>query len=131
MPASKRVLLVNDDKKDSDKIKEMFKNTGVKISTAGSEFGMFNTIEEYGKTADMVVIDLELKKSDGLELVDKLRHNDKYKDLPVVVLGETVGTDTILKIKEMNVNSLVKKPINRDLLVDRVRSILKLKPNNK
>ncbi len=78
---------------------------------------MFNTIEEYGKTADMVLIDLELKKSDGLELVDKLRHNDKYKDLPVVVLGETVSTDTILKIKEMNVNSLVKKPLIRTYLL--------------
>lgn len=126
MQVSKRILLVNDNKEDTNQIKNMFKNTGVKISSAGSEFGMFNSIEEYGKLADMIMLDLTLQKSNSLDLLGKLRNNEKYKNLPVVVLGDHIAKDTLMKIKELNVSSMVKKPVNKDILLERVRKILNL-----
>lgn len=126
MPASKRILLVNDNKKATQEIKDMFKNTGLRISTAGSEFGMFNSIEEYGKVADMVMLDLALKKGDSLTLLTKLRQNEKYQNLPVIILGESVEKETLLKMKEMRVHTMMKKPVNRDLLLQRIRTILNM-----
>ncbi len=75
----KRILIVEDSPTVVEHIKIMLKNSNVKVFNAGSEFGMMQSIESYGKLVDLILMDLTLKTENGMDLIRNLRANDKYK----------------------------------------------------
>lgn len=124
MLANKRILVVDDQPDDLESIKKIYKNTGIRINQAGSEFGVFNTIEQYGKCADAIILDLSLKGSDTLELAEKLRQNDRYKDIPIVVIGEQISIDMVKRVKDLQIQHLIKKPFSAEYLKKTVDTLL-------
>lgn len=126
----KKVLLIVD---DSISIRSQVRTVLVKenyiVREAGNEIGMFNTIEEYGLVADLVLMDLSLNSTFGLDLVSKLWSNDKYKNIPVIILTGHADRENVELAKMLNVQGYILKPINWDLLKKRINSILSSEQN--
>lgn len=124
MENQKRILIVEDSPTVVEHMRMLLKNSNVKVLNAGSEFGMMQSIESYGKLVDLILMDLTLKAENGMDLIRSLRSNEKYKNLPVIIITEHVSKDLILEAKSLEVRGYLKKPIEKETFLDRVYDVI-------
>lgn len=130
MLKDKRILIVEDSISFRQIIKTMLKDTGIIISEAGSEFGMYNLIDEYGKLVDVIIMDLSLKYENGLNLIEKLRETDRYKNIPVIIITQHTSKRYVFEAKKLGVKHYIKKPINKSILIERITEVFNYTPKN-
>jgi CheY-like chemotaxis protein len=126
MFAKRKVLIVEDSPTVKYEVSLLLKQIGVDLVEAGSEIGLMNAVAEFGRIVDLIIMDLSLKFENGFDLIEKLKSNSSYKDIPIIVLTEHADAENVLKAKELGVKSYLRKPIQKDEIVTRVSSLLKL-----
>lgn len=124
MNSDKRVMIVEDSHTVRYEVKLIIEKMGITLIEAANELGMLNMMEEYGKCVDLIIMDLTLKYENGFDLIDKLRAIEKYKDIPVVILTEHAEAKNVLKARELGVAGYLRKPIQKEELETRVKSVL-------
>jgi chemosensory pili system protein ChpA (sensor histidine kinase/response regulator) len=66
---------------------------------------------------DIVITDLEMPEMHGFELIEKIRKNEKYKQLPIVILTGRAGEESREMGKRLGANEYIMKPFKEvDLL---------------
>lgn len=76
---------------------------------------------EAAKRPDMVLLDLNLPKLDGLEVLEQLRSDPELKDLPVAILTSSHLDQQILKRYRVPVDCYILKPLTLERYLDAVR----------
>lgn len=125
MLADKKILVVEDSPTIKLLLKMILEREGANIAEAGSEWGMLTKIDEYGKVADLIIIDLFLNFENGMDLIKNLKDNPKYKDIPIIIVTENVDIDTIMQAKGLGIKNYLKKPFKKADLIDRINKIFK------
>lgn len=67
---------------------------------------------DMAKMPEIVLLDLKLPKVDGLEVLRRLRADDRTKFLPVVILTSSKEEQDIVKSYQLGANSYVRKPVD-------------------
>lgn len=124
MLKDKKILIVEDSSSFRLIIRTMLKDTKAKIVEAGSEFGMYKAIDEYGEIVSLIIMDLTLKFENGLDLIRDLKSKEKYTDIPIVIVTQNISKDYIIEAKKLGVKHYIRKPFNKTLLLDRVTEVL-------
>ena len=75
------------------------------------------------KLPSLVVLDLKLPKVSGLEVLQKLRENDRTKRLPIVVLTSSDEERDISESYSLGANSYVRKPVDFDAFLSAVKQL--------
>lgn len=120
----KVVLIVDDSPSIRNEVRVILQKEGITVREAGTEFGMFNTIDEYGEVVDMILMDLTLGDTTGFELVSRVRAVERLKDIPIIMLTQHSDRKNVLKAKSMGIQGYIVKPINPQVLVERVKKAL-------
>lgn len=76
---------------------------------------------------DAVILDVELPGSDGLEICLRLKRETATRLTPVVLLAGPDGGDRRLEALEAGADEFLTKPVDTDVLLVRVRSLVRLK----
>jgi two-component system response regulator len=71
----------------------------------------------------VVLLDLNLPKVSGLEVLRRLRANDRTKHLPVVILTSSNEEQDRIQGYENGANSYVRKPVDFNQFIDAVRQL--------
>lgn len=71
----------------------------------------------------LVLLDLNLPRVSGLEVLKRIRADDRTKHVPVVILTTSDDESDIVNGYEFGTNSYVRKPINFDAFVRSVKSL--------
>ncbi len=71
----------------------------------------------------LIVLDLNLPKKDGREVLADIKADDKFKRIPVVVLTTSQDEQDVLKSYNIHANCYITKPVDLDQFVRVVRSI--------
>jgi CheY-like chemotaxis protein len=124
MLSGKKILVIEDSPTIKLQIKMILNAEGVVFAEAGSEFGMLSKIDEFGVTADIIIMDLILNYENGINLINKLKTYPKYKHIPIIIITEKVDKNTILKARELGVKSCIKKPITKATLIEQISKAL-------
>ena len=74
---------------------------------------------------DLAIVNLNLRSSDALRLVSRLRALDKTRYTPILLVAEEHEMDKIAKGLDLGVNDYLIKPIDRNELLARVRTQIK------
>lgn len=69
---------------------------------------------------DIVLLDLNLPKIDGHEVLREIRNDDALRRLPVVVLTSSESKDDVVESYELNSNAYITKPVTADDFIDLV-----------
>lgn len=77
------------------------------------------------KSPDLLILDLMLPDADGLELCKKLRSQDKYKKLPIVMLTARVELDDRITGLEFGADDYITKPFAPKELIARINAVLR------
>jgi CheY-like chemotaxis protein len=71
----------------------------------------------------VVLLDLKLPKMDGLDVLRRLRDDDRTRPLPVVVLTSSDEERDIIESYGMGANSYIRKPVAFDQFTEAVRQL--------
>jgi CheY-like chemotaxis protein len=72
---------------------------------------------------DLVLLDLNLPRKGGLEVLEELKADGDLKRIPVVVLTTSDAEKDIIVSYDMHANAYIKKPVDFDQFVSVVRQI--------
>lgn len=78
---------------------------------------------EQSKRPDLIILDYNLPKLNGQEVLDRIKTSDNLKTIPVVILTTSSREDDIKMAYASNANSFVTKPIELDAFLEAVNSI--------
>ncbi|WP_432665499.1 response regulator [Wukongibacter baidiensis] len=123
MLKDKKLLIVEDSSSFRLLIKAMLKDTGATVFEAGSQFGMYQAIDQYGEVVDLIIMDLTLKFENGLDLIKNLKSQHRYRDIPVIIVTQDISKANIIEAKKLGVKHYIKKPFNKSILLDRIKDI--------
>ncbi len=124
------VLLVEDDPGDVLMTREAFEHHKLANSLHVVEDGVeaLKFLRREGDYADsprpgLILLDLNLPKKDGREVLAEIKNDDDLCDIPVVVLTTSSAEQDVLKSYKLHANAYVTKPVNFNRFVDVVRQI--------
>ncbi|MCX9012648.1 MAG: response regulator [Candidatus Methanoperedens sp.] len=72
---------------------------------------------------DLILLDMNLPKMDGKEVLAEIKNDPDLKRIPVIILTTSSEDQDILKSYDMHVNCYITKPIDLDRFTAAVRSI--------
>ena len=71
----------------------------------------------------VVLLDLKLPRIGGLEVLERVRQDDRTKYVPVVILTTSTEQDDLVRAGDLHANSYVRKPVDFDTFVDAARQL--------
>jgi two-component system, chemotaxis family, response regulator Rcp1 len=72
---------------------------------------------------DLILLDLNLPKKDGREVLAEVKADERLKRIPVVVLTSSQSEEDLLRAYGLHANCYVTKPVDFDRFAEVVRSI--------
>jgi len=81
---------------------------------------------DYLKTEipELILLDIAMPVMNGLEFLEKIRGIDTYKEIPVIILSSNKNAETIKQVATLGVSDYLLKPINMQLMYDKVSKII-------
>lgn len=74
-------------------------------------------------TPDLILLDLNLPKKDGREVLAEIKTDEKLRRIPVVILTTSQAEEDVIKTYDLHANCYVAKPVDLDQFVKIVKSI--------
>lgn len=71
----------------------------------------------------VVLLDLKLPRLGGLEVLERLRQDERTKYVPVVILTTSTEQHDMIKAGDLHANSYVRKPVDFDTFVEAARQL--------
>lgn len=112
------ILLVEDDEGDIELTLEAFKRSKVtlKMNVARDGIEALAYLRQQGdfqtvNIPDLVLLDLNLPRKDGREVLKEMEMDEDLKQIPVVVLTTSSADEDILKSYQVGANAYVTKPV--------------------
>ena len=72
---------------------------------------------------DLILLDLNLPRKDGREVLEELKEDPNFTNIPVIVLTTSSAEKDVLRSYKLHCNCYVTKPVNFDRFLECVRSI--------
>jgi CheY-like chemotaxis protein len=124
------ILLVEDDAGDVRLTREAFKDARVLISLNVARDGeeAMEYLFHKGKYADaprpdLVLLDLNLPRKDGREVLAEMKADENLKSIPVVILTTSRSETDVLKVYNLHANCYITKPLDLKQFIDVIKSI--------
>lgn len=124
------ILLIEDNPGDVRLTQEAFKEGRIPINLDVTMDGVeaikyLHKQEKYASasTPDLILLDLNLPKRDGREVLQDIKADDFLKRIPVVILTTSNAEQDILKSYNLHVNCYINKPVDFDRFFDIIQKI--------
>jgi CheY-like chemotaxis protein len=124
------ILLVEDSPADVLITREAFREFKVTNELHVVEDGVeaLAFLNQEGKYAaaprpDLILLDLNLPRKNGRELLTEIKADARFKTIPVVVLTTSHSEQDILEVYDQHANCYIVKPVGFDNFVEAMRSI--------
>jgi CheY-like chemotaxis protein len=124
------ILLVEDDPGDELITREAFEHNKLsnRLHVAHDGEEGLNYLYRRGEyqdapRPDLILLDLNLPKYDGRQLLEKIKSDPDLSRIPVVVLTTSSAEEDILRSYQLHANAYVTKPVDLDQFISAVRQI--------
>ena len=129
----KTILLVEDNADDEELTLRALKKNNVKNNLVVARNGvealdfLFGTGACAGRNVaalpGLVLLDLKLPKIDGLEVLRRIRADERTRRIPVTVLTSSKEEQDLIKSYDLGANSYIRKPVDFNQFTEAVRQL--------
>jgi two-component system alkaline phosphatase synthesis response regulator PhoP len=129
MSAKKRILLVDDEPDFCSIVQGQLEKEGFEVEVAYDGVEGLEKVE--ANPPDAIVLDVMMPEMDGYEVCKKLKGDDKYADIPILMLTAVADKVTSTRYSHfdgmsMEADDYLPKPASADQITDSIKSLLNL-----
>ena len=124
------VLLVEDDEGDVLMTREALAEGKVinRLNVVNDGVEAVEYLRRDGKYAeasrpDLILLDLNLPKKDGRQVLEEVKADESLRRIPVIVLTTSAADEDVLRSYDLHANAYVTKPVDFDRFVEVIRQI--------
>lgn len=118
------MLVVEDDPAIIELLRLLLEQEGLRVETAQDGLEALERLDVI--TPDLVLLDLQLPKLEGIDVLWEMRRHPKWSSVPVVIISVDSSPQMMLQGWQLGVDSYFVKPFDPDELLRVVRRILSL-----
>ncbi|MFK3916966.1 Hpt domain-containing protein [Psychrobacter sp. NPDC078501] len=120
---SKSTILVVDDSVTVRKVTSRFlERQGFNVAVAKDGIDAIEILQDM--TPDMILLDIEMPRMDGFEVATQVRHNNRLKQIPIIMITSRTGEKHRERALEIGVNDYMGKPFQEKELLDKMQKLL-------
>ncbi len=131
-PEPAQILLVEDNPGDVRLTKEAFKQGRIdnELHTVSDGTEALAFLEQRGEyddapRPDLILLDLNLPRRGGEEVLEELKSDDELRSIPVIVLTSSRAEEDVARSYELHANAYLTKPVDPDEFIETVRAFEK------
>jgi two-component system cell cycle response regulator len=120
-----KILVADDDALNVKLMAAMLPSDHYEKNFAYSGMEALEKVEE--NMPDLILLDVMMPDLDGFEVTETLKNNDRFRDIPIILITALNGLENKIKAIECGADEFINKPVRPRELMARVESLLKLK----
>jgi CheY-like chemotaxis protein len=133
MNAPKKILLAEDDSDDQKLFYDFLKNRTdiivLPIVENGEELiDSLNKIEDETQLPDVILLDQNMPKRNGIETLEYLKESSSFSHIPVMIYSTYANENIVLLATKMGASAVVSKPVSKDGYNKMVDDFLRMLP---
>ena len=126
MRTDETILLVEDDVVDAMTVKRALQDlnvTNTLVVKGNGEEALAHLRDENNKKPCVIILDLNMPKMNGIELLRALKHDEALRRIPAIVLTTSKGEQDRFETFDLSVAGYMIKPVEYPQFVEVVRNI--------
>lgn len=121
----KKVLVVEDEEVLRELLRDVLEEAGFHVIVAGD--GEEGLEKMYRESPDIILLDCQMPKMDGFEVLEKIRKDMMMINKPIIMLTVKSSESDQIRGISLGVDDYVTKPFNYQVLVAKIKTILERK----
>lgn len=126
MPKSLNILLIEDDAIEIIKFNRVIRTLELnhKVVEANNGEKALEILKDKEIIPDIIVLDLNMPKINGIEFLSILKNDDYLKYIPAIILTTSNNHTDVLQCYKIGIAGYILKPLKYDDYTDRIKKIL-------
>jgi len=120
----KTVLVVDDSKIMRNIVKNYFADMKIPCQYIEAADGNEALIMLYKQRIDLVLLDWNMPKLSGIDFLKKIRANEKFKKLPVIMVTSEAAKYNVIEALKIGATDYIIKPINGKLFREKMSKVI-------
>jgi diguanylate cyclase (GGDEF)-like protein len=129
MDERKVILVVDDNQLNCTILCRILASDGYDTKIAENGQIAFDMLNDHDARISLVLLDIGMPVMDGYTLLSKMQAEGMLRTVPVIIMTGSDNEDAEIKCLEMGASDFLRKPYNAELVLHRVRSLLRLVDN--
>ncbi len=123
------ILVVDDMKSMRLTIRKMLKHLGLGRNIKYAENGQEGWNVLTSSSIDLAIIDWNMPVMNGTELLDRIRKDKGYRDMPVIMVSAEADKTIVYEVAETEIDAYLLKPLTLEALDTKIRTVVDLVNN--
>lgn len=121
------ILLIDDDELERMKFKKVCKDISFPCSIVEAVNGKqaLEFLKEEKSLFNIIILDLHMPKMNGLELLENLKSNMEFKNIPIIIMSNSEDDSELKKCYDFGISGYFTKPVQYSKYSKKVKSLLK------
>jgi two-component system cell cycle response regulator len=119
-----RLLIVDDRKNSAERLAVALSTHHAAVIESNAQEAMFKAAEDH---VDVLIISLGLAGYDALRLCSQIRSLERTRNLPILLVADVEDRARVVRGLEIGINDWLSRPVDRNELLARVRTLLRQK----
>ncbi len=120
----KRIVVVDDSEMIRNFHCYILKSAGYEVLSAVDGADALERIYSCDEAIDMVITDVNMPNMDGYILIERLREDEKYEEIPIIIVSTEDELKDMEKGYAAGANIYIVKPTEPEILVENVRMLM-------
>ena len=121
--AASRILVADDDPAVLQTITWVLKEHGYEVTSAQGGQALFEQLES--RMPDLVLLDVILPDADGYQVLERIKADDRWRDLPVLMVSSLPPEEATVKTLGLGAADFIRKPFRVRELLARIQAQLR------
>ncbi len=117
------VMVVDDSVTVRKVTSRLLERNGMNVLTAKDGVDAITQLQE--RKPDIMLLDIEMPRMDGFEVATLVRHDERLKDLPIIMITSRTGSKHRERAMAIGVNEYLGKPYQESLLLETIQQLVK------
>lgn len=119
------ILLVEDNPADIVLMEEVLADAGIAFNIHAASDGdeVLVYLRREGSLPDLIILDLNIPKKHGLEVLREIKEDEQLKHIPVLIMTTSQAKEDILNCYKLHANCYIVKPVGPEQFVKVVKAI--------